>query len=119
MAKQSTGNFIFLLVFALLCGDWSEPAKAKAGIGEYKGVTNAEPVSSKISTETFLVAQANGKPDGKPDKEICTIPGRKTNGGEIRLDDGACVPSGCIDSNYNRQNVMTSSLLIRTKVKII
>ena len=61
MAKHSTGNLIFLLVFALLCGDWAEPAKATAAVGGHKALSKLLPDSSKISTKTILLAQARGK----------------------------------------------------------
>jgi hypothetical protein len=61
VAKHSAGNFIFLLVFALLCGDWAEPAKATAAVGGHKALSKLLPDSSKISTETILLAQVRGK----------------------------------------------------------
>ena len=61
MAKHSVGNLIFLLVFALLCGDWAEPDKASAAVGGHKALSNLLPASSKVSTNNILLAQATGE----------------------------------------------------------
>ena len=58
MAKHSAGNLIFLLVFALLCGDWAEPAKASAAVGGHKALSKLLPASSNASTTDILLAQA-------------------------------------------------------------
>jgi hypothetical protein len=91
VAKHSAGNFIFLLVSALLCGDWAEPAKATAAVGGHKALSKLLPDSSKISTKTILLAQAMGE-------DKCDLP--KGGKGETRPEDGKCVPDGCISSDY-------------------
>ena len=58
MTRHSAGNLIFLLVFALLCGDWAEPAKARAAVGGHKALSKLLPASSKVSTDNILLAQA-------------------------------------------------------------
>ena len=91
MTRHSAGNLIFLLVFALLCGDWAEPAKATAAVGGHKALSKLLPDSSKISTKTILLAQAMGE-------DKCDLP--KGGKGETRPEDGKCVPDGCISSDY-------------------
>ena len=100
VAKHSAGNLIFLLVFALLCGDWAEPAKATAAVGGHKALSKLLPDSSKISTETILLAQARNR-NGNNGNGSCDLPsGTPGNNGVIRPEDGECVPKNCITSDY-------------------
>ena len=77
MAKHSAGNLIFLLVFALLCGDWAEPAKARAAVGGHKALSKLLPASSNASTTDILLAQA-AKPNNFPDDQQIPLPGPDT-----------------------------------------
>ena len=74
MAKHSAGNLIFLLVFALLYGDWAEPAKARAAVGGHKALSKLLPASSNASTTDILLAQA-AKPKNFPDDQQIPLPG--------------------------------------------
>ena len=58
MLQHSCKNIVFLLVFALLCGDWAEPGKARAAVGGHKALSKLLPASSKVSTDNILLAQA-------------------------------------------------------------
>ena len=77
MAKHSAGNFIFLLVFALLCGDWAEPAKATAAVGGHKALSKLLPDSSNAYTTDILLAQA-AEPENFPDDQQIPLPGPDT-----------------------------------------
>ena len=74
VAKHSAGNLIFLLVFALLCGDWAEPAKATAAVGGHKALSKLLPDSSNASTTDILLAQA-AKLKNFPDDQQIPLPG--------------------------------------------
>ncbi|WP_170952925.1 autotransporter-associated beta strand repeat-containing protein, partial [Synechococcus sp. UW179B] len=77
MSIHSSRNFIFLLVFALLCGDWAEPAKARAAVGGHKALSKLLPDSSNASTTDILLAQA-AKPKNFPDDQKIPPPGPDT-----------------------------------------
>ncbi|WP_156771057.1 autotransporter outer membrane beta-barrel domain-containing protein [Synechococcus sp. CC9902] len=65
------------MVFALLCGDWAEPAKARAAVGGHKALSKLLPASSNASTTDVLLAQAP-KPKNFPDDQKIPLPGPDT-----------------------------------------
>ena len=106
MAKHSAGNFIFLLVFALLCGDWAEPAKATAAVGGHKALSKLLPDSSKVSTNNILLAQARGKGNNGNGKGGGTCNNDNNNqnqsGQDCDLDSGAARPNTKLISNIDQ-----------------